>query len=170
MRSRCGWAALSALALMAALLAGCGGTGSTTTTTSAGDQGSVAMVKTMRTADPATLIVDAEGMTVYEFRRDDPMIYQFEREPVPTCYNACAVTWLPVLTSGSPRARGGAEPQLLGTVERRDGDTQVTYDGHPLYLFVGDRRPGETNGQDVVSFGARWHAVERDGDELPAVG
>jgi predicted lipoprotein with Yx(FWY)xxD motif len=171
MRSRFGWAALSALVLVAVLLAGCGGSGSTATTSaSASDQGGVAVLKTMRMPDPATLVVNAEGMTVYEFRRDDPMIYQFRRSPVPTCYKACMATWMPVMTNGSPRAQGGAKPYMLGTIKRRDGGVQVTYDGHPLYIFRGDARPGEVNGEGMVTAGAKWHAVESDGDAFIVAG
>jgi predicted lipoprotein with Yx(FWY)xxD motif len=123
----------------------------------------VAVVKMSPAAKPK-VVVDEDGMTVYEFRRDDPMIYQFEADAEPTCYRACTAMWYPVLTDDAPRAAQGAEPAMVGTVERVDGGIQVTYDGHPLYLFAGDRKPGEMNGDDARSFGARWHALERDGD------
>ena len=117
------------------------GSGSTTTTASDDDPAGapkVAVVKTMTTGDPTRIVVDADGMTVYEFRRDDPMLYEFRRDPAPTCYDVCEMAWAPLLTSGRPRASGGAEASMLGTVERRDGGLQVTYDGHPLYLYSGD--------------------------------
>lgn len=125
----------------------------------------VAVVKTM-TPDPVRVVVDAHGMTAYEFRRDDPMLYQFSRDPVPTCYDACADTWTPLLTDDPPKAKAGADPSILGTIKRRDGGIQVTYDGHPLYLFSGDTQPGEMNGHEAHSFGAAWRAVESDGDVL----
>lgn len=173
-RSRGAWVALSALVLAAALLGGCGGSGSTTTTSTAGvggvsDGAGTAVLTTRTTPDPVRIVADADGMTVYEFRRDNPMLYQFTRDPAPTCYGACAAIWSPVLTDEPPLARAGAEPAMVGTIKRRDGGLQVTYDDHPLYLFTGDRHPGEMNGQEVHSFGAGWHAVERDGDELLAV-
>jgi predicted lipoprotein with Yx(FWY)xxD motif len=193
-RTRFLWLTLSALVLAGALLVGCGG-GSSTSTTAASDRDAesvddsehavrapsgsagveenlddmnttqVAVVKTM-TPDSVRVIVDAEGRTVYEFRRDNPMLYQFARDPVPTCYGPCSHTWVPLLTADRPKAAGGAKPAMLGTIKRRDGGVQVTYDGHPLYLFSGDREPGEMNGQGIDSFGARWHAVEADGDEM----
>lgn len=174
--------ALVILALSGVLLLGCGGDGGTTGTGSktvvdvahadARDPSAprVAVVKTATTPDPITVVTDSEGMTVYEFRRDDPMLYQFDREPVPTCYGACAAYWFPLLTDDPPRATGGANASLLGTIRRKDGGLQVTYDGHPLYLYAGDRRPGQTNGQEVDSFGARWHAVEPDGKALVVSG
>lgn len=197
-RTRTWWWTLSALVVAGALLVGCGG-GSSTSTTAANDpeagtvDGSepaerapsgqagveaeiddvatprVAVVKTM-TPDPVRVIVDTHGMTVYEFRRDNPMVYEFSRDPAPTCYDACLATWTPLLTDDAPKAMAGADPSMLGTIKRRDGGAQVTYDGHPLYLYRGDKRPGEMNGQDPGNFGAAWHAVERDGDELIVAG
>lgn len=193
------WWTLSALVLAGALLVGCGGSSSTSTTAAsdpdaetvdegehavrapAGDAEAqsdanavatprVAVVKTMTTPDPVRVVVDADGMTVYEFRRDNPMIYEFSRDPAPTCYEACTDTWTPLLTDDAPKATAGADPSILGTIKRRDGGVQVTYDEHPLYLFSEDTRSGEMNGQEVHSFGASWHAVERDGDELIVAG
>lgn len=167
MWNRGAWVALSALVLAVGLLSGCGGGGSTSTV---GAGARTAVVKVTTTPGPARVIVDANGMTAYEFRRDNPMLYQFSRDPVPTCYGACAATWAPLLTEERPRARAGAEAAMVGTIKRRDGGIQVTYDGHPLYLFTGDQDPGDMNGQDADSFGSSWHAVERDGDELVEVG
>jgi predicted lipoprotein with Yx(FWY)xxD motif len=59
----------------------------------------------------------------------------------------------------------GAESSLLGTTKRKDGTEQVTYDGHPLYGFVEDQKPGETNGNDVDAFGAEWYALMPNGEE-----
>jgi predicted lipoprotein with Yx(FWY)xxD motif len=169
-----------ALAVTALLLLGCGGSGSTTVRSGSGaatdgghavraaDISRVAVVKTMRLADPVKVIVDSDGMTVYEFRRDDPMLYQFDRDPVPTCYGSCSTTWSPLLTAQRPRAAGGADAAMLGTIQRKDGGLQLTYNGHPLYLYTGDRWPGQMNGQEADSFGARWHAVDREGQPLVA--
>jgi predicted lipoprotein with Yx(FWY)xxD motif len=192
-RNRSALLVLMALALSGLLLPGCGGSGSTNagtgneTATDGGhaarapvddreaepavravDASRVAVVKTATTPDPVRVIVDSRGMTVYQFRRDDPMLYQFDRDPVPTCYGACSMTWYPLLTAERPRAADGADASMLGTIRRKDGGLQVTYDGHPLYLYAGDRRPGEMHGQEVDSFGANWNAVERDGQVLVA--
>jgi predicted lipoprotein with Yx(FWY)xxD motif len=144
------------LLLAGLLFGGCGDGGSTASKT--------AMVKVVAMPEHRHVIVDSHGMTLYEFRRDDPMLYEFAREPSPSCYEVCAMTWPPLLTGGPPVAVGGAEASMLGVITRKDGNRQVTYDGHPLYLFDKDARPGETNGQDAAFHGARWHAVEPDGD------
>jgi predicted lipoprotein with Yx(FWY)xxD motif len=60
-------------------------------------------------------------------------------------------------------ASGSARKSLLGTTRRGDGTTQVTYKGHPLYAFSGDRKPGDTKGQGVKAFGAKWNAESAAG-------
>lgn len=117
----------------------------------------VAVVKVMNTPALGKAIVDSEGMTMYDFHKD--------KGTTSSCYGACAEAWPPLLTSGKPKATGGAESSLLGTTKRKDGTVQVTYAGHPLYGFVEDRKPGETNGNDVDGFGAQWYALEPNGEE-----
>ncbi|MFD0455018.1 hypothetical protein ACFQ2H_01000 [Streptomyces violaceoruber] len=55
---------------------------------------------------------------------------------------------------------------LLKTIKRDDGSEQVTYNGHPLYRFADDQKPGDANGQDVDAFGAKWFVVDPDGDKI----
>lgn len=116
-----------------------------------------AAVKVMKTPDLGTVIVDAEGMTMYDFHKD--------KGTTSACYGACAQAWPPLLTKGAPTAMGGAESSLLGVTRRKDDTEQVTYNGHPLYGFVEDKKPGETNGNDVDAFGAEWYALEPNGEE-----
>ncbi|MGH2938558.1 MAG: COG4315 family predicted lipoprotein [Solirubrobacterales bacterium] len=176
--------AVGALALVALLaIAGCGGGGSSssestsesTTAESAPPKseptsnskpapetkGKVAVVKVMDTSDLGKVIVDSNGMTLYDFHKD--------KGTTSACYGECAVAWPPLLTSGEPKAQGGAEQSLLGTTKRKDGTVQVTYNGHPIYGFVEDKKPGETNGNDFKGFGAQWYALEPNGEE-PADG
>lgn len=168
------YAALAALAAVAITSAACGGGGGTSATSGGGSVGarfqpvsaSISAVVGVKTAPRlGAVIVDADGMTLYDSHGDDPMLYQFDRSPVPTCFEACADTWPPLLTPRPPVAIGGAEASLLGTIRRRDGYLQVTYDGHPLYRFAQDVLVGETNGNRIVSFGRSWHALEPDGEE-----
>ena len=100
------------------------------------------------------ILVDGSGRTLYLFTRDRGRS---------RCYGACARAWPPFLTRGRPRARAGARPGLLGTTRRRDGTRQVTYRGHPLYYYVGDRRPGDILCQNVVEFGGTWLIVSPAG-------
>ena len=126
-------------------------------TMAAGGATKVAVVKVMNTPKLGKVIVDAEGMTLYDFHKD--------KGTTSSCYGACAEAWPPLLTSGTPKAMGGAQASLLGTTQRKDGTLQVTYNGHPLYGFVEDQKPGETNGNDVDGFGAQWYALMPNGEE-----
>jgi Secreted repeat of unknown function len=75
----------------------------------------------------------------------------------------CAEYRPPVTTSGKPQAVGGVRKSLLGTTRRRDGRTQLTYNGHPLYTFIMDKKAGDTKGEAVTGFGGRWDPVSAAG-------
>ena len=83
-----------------------------------------------------------------------------------SCYDACAALWRPLLTKGKPVAGRGVRASVLGTTKRRDGKLEVTYNGHPLYYFVSDTKPGQTTGQDINQFGALWWVLARAGNEI----
>ncbi len=103
------------------------------------------------------VLVDSKGFVLYDFHKD--------KGTTSACYGACEQGWPPLLTEGEPKASNGANASLLGTTERKDGTTQVTYNGHPLYTFAGDQKPGEANGNDVSAFGAEWYALKGNGEE-----
>lgn len=105
-------------------------------------------------------LADGDGMSLYLFEADE--------DGASTCYEACAQAWPPLTTEGAPRPGAGVDASLLGTVERRDGSLQVTYNDWPLYYFVRDERPGDTSGQDVEGFGAEWYLVGPDGHAVEA--
>lgn len=103
------------------------------------------------------------------FDERDQAIYLFEPESdgVPACYGACETAWPPVLTEGAPQATGNTQAGLLGTVVRRDGSSQVTYNGQPLYFYANEA-PGQVLCHDVVLNGGLWLAVGPGGSPLPA--
>jgi predicted lipoprotein with Yx(FWY)xxD motif len=105
-----------------------------------------------------TYLVDSKGRTLYLFQKD--------KSTKSTCSGACAEEWPPLLTAGKAAASGSARKGLLGTSKRTDGTTQVTYNGHPLYYFSGDRKAGDTNGQGVNAFGAKWYEESVAGKRL----
>ena len=166
------FSAIAALALISLLaIAGCGGGddgssgsggaygGGERTETAASESGDsgAAVVSATAVADLGKLIVDSQGMTLYDFHKD--------KGGMSSCYGACAKAWPPLLSDGEPQAGEGAMAAKLGTVKRSDGTTQVTYAGHPLYTFVEDKKPGEANGNDVDAFGAEWYALQSSGEE-----
>lgn len=103
------------------------------------------------------------------FDGSDQAIYLFDKETSSEadCYGDCAAAWPPVLTDGEPVAGSGADAKLLGTTERDDGSTQVTYNGHPLYYYANEG-PGEVLCQGVDEFGGLWLVVDAAGNALPA--
>jgi predicted lipoprotein with Yx(FWY)xxD motif len=104
------------------------------------------------------IIVDGHGRSLYLFEKD--------ARGRSACSGVCASYWPPALTNGKPVAIRGAKPSLLGSIRRGDGSRQVSYAGHPLYLFSGDSRRGQTNGEGLQDFGAGWYVVTPAGKKI----
>jgi len=104
------------------------------------------------------ILVDSKGITLYDFVKD--------KRGASSCYGACAALWPPLITKGKPHAGHGVRASLLGTTKRKDGKLEVTYNGHPLYYFVSDRKPGQTTGQGVNQFGGPWWVLSPAGKEI----
>jgi predicted lipoprotein with Yx(FWY)xxD motif len=98
------------------------------------------------------VLTNAKGMTLYWFAPDTPT--------KSTCYGACAAYWPPVY--GSVKAGPGVTG-TLGTIKRTDGTIQATYDGHPLYSYIGDSSPGQASGNDINLNGGFWYEVKVSG-------
>jgi predicted lipoprotein with Yx(FWY)xxD motif len=150
--------------LAAAALAGCGGGG--------GASAPAAPPKTTN-GQPATLgvandgnlgeiLVNSQARTLYLFLKDSGT--------TSACTDACAAAWPPLRANGKPTLGTGASAPLLGTATRSDGNPQVTYHGHPLYLYAGDQEPGDTNGQGLTQFGGGWFALSPAGDQVSGQG
>jgi predicted lipoprotein with Yx(FWY)xxD motif len=101
------------------------------------------------------ILVDSHRKTLYLWAHDKG------RES--TCNGQCAKYWPPLVTSGRPKAGAGALSSLIGASRRADGRTQVTYHGHPLYYYVGDKRAGDVKGEGLTGFGGRWDPVSAAG-------
>ena len=104
------------------------------------------------------ILVDGRGRTLYLFEKDS--------RGHSACSGACTSYWPPLLTRAKLLARGSAKQSLLGIIRRSNGRKQVTYAGHPLYRFIGDTRPGQTNGQDLQDFGAGWYVLSPTGKKI----
>jgi predicted lipoprotein with Yx(FWY)xxD motif len=141
-------AILAVLAIAALALAGLTAIASSATS-------KPATVKT-GTSSLGRIVVDGQSHTLYLFQKD--------KGGKSACSGTCAQNWPPLLTKGTPKAGAGAKASLLGTTRRADGTTQVTYNKHPLYTFVGDAgKRGSTMGQGLSAFGARWYVVAAKG-------
>ncbi|HEV7564170.1 MAG TPA: hypothetical protein VGO24_11790 [Solirubrobacterales bacterium] len=174
--------ALAAVAL-ALVVAGCGSSGSsssgssaeTTSSSSAGRYGNEEAASTSSEASAPSgeavvvavgsaagvgqVLVDPKGMTLYYFQKDQ------KGSGKSKCEGACASAWPPLTTSAAAEGMGGVKASMLGTIERPDGTTQVTYAGWPLYTFVEDKKPGEDNGTDSKAFGASWYPLHPNGQK-----
>jgi predicted lipoprotein with Yx(FWY)xxD motif len=96
----------------------------------------------------ATVLANAKGLTLYWFAPDTP--------GRSACYGSCAAYWPPV--TGKPAAAPGLTGHL-GTLQRSDGQLQATYNGHPLYTYVGDSAPGQARGNNLNLNGGLWHEI-----------
>jgi predicted lipoprotein with Yx(FWY)xxD motif len=143
----------SALAVLA--LAGCGGSAShALPTTSDGRPANVGVAST----GLGNVLVDRQGRTLYLFERDSGTMS--------ACTGACAVNWPPLRVRGTPLVGSGAKSSDVGRTARPDGVSQLTYNGHPLYTFVNDKKPGDTNGEGINAFGGSWFAVSPAGSKV----
>jgi predicted lipoprotein with Yx(FWY)xxD motif len=134
--------AVSVLALV--LLAGAlSGAGSKATT-----PGTAGTALQARTINGARVLTDAQGRTLYSFAPDTAR--------TSACYGSCAQYWPPV---AGPDHAGTGVTGTLGTITRNGGSMQETYDGHPLYTYVGDTSPGQANGNNLNLNGGLWHEV-----------
>ena len=100
------------------------------------------------TIDGVAVLTNAKGLTLYWFAPDTPMASR--------CTESCAAYWPPV--TGTPKAGPGVTGKL-GTIKRPGGTTQATYDGHPLYVYIGDNAPGQARGNKLDLNGGYWYEV-----------
>jgi predicted lipoprotein with Yx(FWY)xxD motif len=155
------FASVAALPLAVLAVAGCGGGGNASVspappTTKDGRAATFGVANEKL----GTILVNSRTRTLYLFQRDSGTMS--------ACTGACAVNWPPLRSNGAPVVGSGAHASLVGTTMRPDGKRQVTYNGHPLYTFVNDRKPGDTNGEGLAAFGGSWFAVSPAGNQVSA--
>jgi len=111
----------------------------------------------LKTTAVGKVLVGANGRTLYLFTAD--------KGSKSVCYGQCATYW-PPLFAGKPTAGAGLKASTLGTTKRKDGKLQVTYNGHPLYYFLPDKKAGDIKGQGYVHFGGSWWVVSAAGARI----
>jgi len=142
--------ALPAAAAAAAALVACSSAGaSPAPSSSSSSSPAAAAASTVKTAtiSGVTVLTNASGFTLYSFAPDT--------STTSNCNGACAQNWPPV--TGPATAAGVTG--TFGTIKRSDGSVQATFDGHPLYAFVGDTAPGQAKGNGLNAAGGLWHEV-----------
>jgi predicted lipoprotein with Yx(FWY)xxD motif len=103
------------------------------------------------------ILANRRGLTLYVFSRDS------RKHDSCMAISGCAGIW-PVLKTGArPTAGSGVKRSLLGTITLPGGARQVTYAGHPLYTYIGDSGPGQTEYVGFDQFGGRWYAINASG-------
>jgi predicted lipoprotein with Yx(FWY)xxD motif len=145
--------ALPAAAAVAAAVVACSSAGATPTPSSNSSSPATAAANTVKTATIAgvTVLTNSKGFTLYSFAPDTSTTSK--------CNGACAQNWPPV--QGPVTASGVTG--TFGTITRSDGSVQATFDGHPLYAFVGDTAPGQAKGNGLNAAGGLWHEVTTSG-------
>jgi predicted lipoprotein with Yx(FWY)xxD motif len=149
------------LAVLATVAAGCGG-GSATAASSAPPKTASGRAATVGISNTGIgqILVNSQGRALYLFKAD--------QGTKSACTGACAGAWPPLLVKGKPTLGKGINASLVSTATRPEGTTQLTYNGHPLYLFAQDQKAGETNGQGLSAFGAAWFALNAAGNQVSA--
>ena len=137
--------AVLAIAAVAAFVVASGGG-----TTNAASSTSAAVALDQTSLGP--VLVDGSGRTLYLFEGD--------RTDVSTLSSAGRAVWPPFTARSQPVTMGGANSALIGMIP---GSGQITYNGHPLYYYVGDQHVGQTAGQGLNQFGARWYVLSATG-------
>lgn len=146
----------AAVLLLAALAVATGGDNASAATTHPSAAAQRSTIQVHKTG-LGRILVDSQGRTLYLFAKD--------HGTTSACSGGCATEWPPLRVSGKPLAGTGVKSSLLGTTKRSDGKPQVTYNGHPLYLYVGDQKAGDTSGQGITAFGAAWFALTASGTQ-----
>jgi predicted lipoprotein with Yx(FWY)xxD motif len=156
------WLAPAGLAA-ALMIAACGSSGSSSGSGSASAAApassaaaSSSALKTT-TIGGAAVLTNGKGFTLYWFAPDT--------STKSNCNGSCATYWPPVK---GPATAGAGVTGKLATITRSDGSVQATYNGHPLYTYVGDKAPGQATGNGLNINGGVWHEVTASGAAAPA--
>lgn len=145
---------LVALSLALAATA-CGSGGGTTTAGGEGTQQASGVQVAAASSPVGEILTDGSGRTLYMFTQDSP--------GKSVCYDTCAEKWPPLTAKAKPEAGSGVDASMLGTIERKNGDMQVTYADMPLYYWVKDEAAGDITGQGV---GGVWYVVSPSGEPI----
>jgi predicted lipoprotein with Yx(FWY)xxD motif len=112
----------------------------------------------MTTINGTAVLTNSQGKTLYWFAPDTSTTSK--------CTGSCATYWPPVT---GPVTAGSGVTGTLGAITRSDGTMQATYDGHPLYTYVGDTAAGQAKGNGLNLSGGLWYEMTVSGAK-PAVG
>jgi predicted lipoprotein with Yx(FWY)xxD motif len=141
-----------ATALVAVLGAGAALVASASTTTAAKSKPPTLK---LRSTGLGKILVDSKGRTLYAFGHD--------KTDKSRCTGQCPNFWPPAGSPKKPTVAKGITKSKLKVIKRGDGSRQLSYNGHPLYRYVGDGKPGDTNGENINAFGGIWDVLSKAG-------
>jgi predicted lipoprotein with Yx(FWY)xxD motif len=115
----------------------------------------------VRSTKYGKILVDSKGNTLYLWVKD-------KQKNKTVCSDACESVWPLALVNGTPTAGPGVSASMLGSIPVTDSSTkrELTYNGHPLYRYVSDVKPGQITGQANTTFGAPWWLVSPAGNAI----
>ncbi len=152
------WLVPAGFAAAALIVAGCGSSGgsgggspASHSHTAVAPASSGSALKTAKIGG-ATVLTNSKGFTLYWFAPDSSTASK--------CNGSCATFWPPV---AGPATLASGVKGTLGPITRQDGSTQATFDGHPIYTYSGDSKPGQATGNGITLQGGVWHEVTASG-------
>ena len=158
---RYGWLVPVGAIAATLVIAACGSSSSNTggsgsSPAAAAPAGASGALSTMKVGS-ATLLTNSKGFTLYWFVPDTSTTSK--------CDASCIKYWPPV---PGPASAGSGVTGTLGVITRTNGAKQATWDGHPLYTYVGDTSPGMAKGNNLNISGGVWHEIALTGKAAPA--
>jgi predicted lipoprotein with Yx(FWY)xxD motif len=139
------------------ILSGC--VGGSVTTLSTPPTTNESFTLSVQHSPEGLILTTGTGFTLYDFLPDKP--------DHSACLNVgCVYQWPPLLVKGSIQVGPGVSRALLGRVTRPDGYSQLTYNGHPLYTYILDKKPGSVTGQAIDQDGGPWYVLNPAGNEI----
>src|SRR3954452_4778232 len=109
----------------------------------------------LRKTSFGTILVDSHGRSLYAFGHD--------LKNKSRCKGACASNWPPASSPAHPTVASAIDKSKLMVITRAGGSHQLSYNGHPLYRFIADSKPGDVNGENIVAFGGKWDVLNKSG-------
>ena len=152
-------AAAAVIPLVALAVSGCGSSSDDSRSPAATKPVGSSATVSVANSGLGKILVDSQGKTLYLFEKDTGT--------KSTCSGGCATIWPPLRASGKPTAGTGVKASLLGTTQRSDGNAQVTYDGHPLYLYEADASAGDRTARASTPTARSGTSCRRAGTRSP---
>jgi predicted lipoprotein with Yx(FWY)xxD motif len=146
---------ISLAALLVAAIAGGAVAASASASTTTSAKAKKPPTLKLRKTGLGKILVDSKGRTLYEFGHD--------KKNKSRCTGQCAANWPPASSPAKPTVASGIDKSKLKVIKRGDGSRQLSYSGHPLYRFIADTKPGNTNGENITAFGGTWDVLSKTG-------